>query len=460
MTAIGFLLIYLGGLLGALYAPILGVFAYIVVYFLHPQSRWWGGSIPDLRYGFMLALVVLGAFLLSPGVSRLGSVLSHRVVRLWIALVILNSIAGFWAVNPNVHAEFAINYIKVLVIGVVTICLIDDFKTLVVLMFVILFGEFYLGWEAYNIGRTGGGRLEGIGPPDSPDANGIAALIASCIPWLFAFGLFGNKVMRALSIAFAPFILNAVVLLNSRGAFLAIVAGVGYFLWLLFTDRDAPRQAKRAGFAACLLGVFAFLYLADVTFWERMGTLVGIEMGEDGQLQGDESAVSRTVYWSYGWDMALHNPLGLGTHGFQVESAKVLPKEWLGRTGGGRALHSIWMETLVELGWLGLLLWLLLLHALFRTLRAARAAAAKASNVEAIFYITAVTAGVIVLLVAHTFLDRLRSEMFYWNCVIAVAAERVLTARLAEVGAKREVSSGEPAPDVRRRRSIYWRDVR
>ena len=56
-----------------------------------------------------------------------------------------------------------------------------------------VFGAFYAGYLGWSRGRTGGGRLEGIGTKDVPDANGFAAMIAAIVPIAVYLALHGSR---------------------------------------------------------------------------------------------------------------------------------------------------------------------------------------------------------------------------------------------------------------------------
>ena len=68
---------YALGLAGTFWRPQVGIYFYAAIYFLNPLERWWGSSIPELRYGFMIALATLISFVLHGYLARLKTVLSR-----------------------------------------------------------------------------------------------------------------------------------------------------------------------------------------------------------------------------------------------------------------------------------------------------------------------------------------------------------------------------------------------
>ena len=94
-----------------------------------------------------------------------------------------------------------------------------------------MLGCTYIGYVAKDIGRNSGGRVEGIGMVDTGgDANGVAAALAPSIVVLLYFAWQGSWKVRVLAALCSAYVVNALVLINSRGAFLAVVAGAGLFI--------------------------------------------------------------------------------------------------------------------------------------------------------------------------------------------------------------------------------------
>ena len=65
MTAIAFLVLFIGGASGALLVdPAYGIFMYVLGYFLTPKSRWWWSDLPDLRFAFLISIITMVGFLI------------------------------------------------------------------------------------------------------------------------------------------------------------------------------------------------------------------------------------------------------------------------------------------------------------------------------------------------------------------------------------------------------------
>jgi len=151
--------------------------------------------------------------------------------------------------------------------------------------------------------------------------------------------------------------------------------------------------------AACL-----FLYLADETFFTRMGTLHEVDSADTGG--------HRTDFWMATFDMLKDHPLGAGGAGFQLLSPNYLPPEWL--SGGQRAVHSTWFEVLSEYGYHGLLVFLAYVFSAFNLLRKVRRRLRERSDLYHFFQSVALEASFASLLVAASFINFYYAELIYW----------------------------------------------
>jgi len=66
LTAVFFVLVFFGAiLLTFTRGPIFGVLAYMWTFYNHPPSRWWGESLPDLRWSLLAAAATLLALIMN-----------------------------------------------------------------------------------------------------------------------------------------------------------------------------------------------------------------------------------------------------------------------------------------------------------------------------------------------------------------------------------------------------------
>ena len=116
--------------------------------------------------------------------------------------------------------------------------MIDSAKKLEYSLWAYIIGAAYIGVEARRVGRNGYGRVEGIGTVTTDDANGIAAMLAPTIALLMYYVWRSTSNPKKLMIALlGAYIVNGIVLINSRGSFLGVVACGGYFIMSMLTSK-------------------------------------------------------------------------------------------------------------------------------------------------------------------------------------------------------------------------------
>lgn len=404
ISVIGFLLLILvGGTLCIIKSPFYGILIYEINYFLNPAVRWWYHSVPDLRWAYIIALILLSGFILRYKDfqnNRLMSIPSFR----WLALItVIVFLSQFWAYNIMANHELSIRFYKYLFYAILLYKIIDSEEKLDLFVLVYIIGVFYISWVAWSTGRNSGGRLEGIGPSDGQRVNGTAAVVVTAVPFLIYTILFSSKKwMKYISLVAAAFVLNCLVLLNSRGAFLAAISSSGWIAFAVFRDNGLKNE-KRKMIIGFILGIILFLYLADNVFWDRMSTLKTVKAGEGG--------ATRVLYWFKTFEMLKDYPYGLGGDGYKWASPNYLPKEWLSE--GLRAVHSTWFEVLSSFGYQGIIAFLgyvsstfLFAHKLKKYVRF--------NDNKICLKIVSIEAAFIAYLTAGTFINRFYAELTWW----------------------------------------------
>ena len=419
-----------------------GVFSFILyetVYFFSPNDRWWSYNIPDLRYSFLTVMLMFAAFAIKKfkheSHNRLLSVPQFR----WVyALGLLYSIAWLYAVNPEEHQTAAVNYIKLIIIISVAYKLIDTDKHLDYAIWGYIFGCWYISFLTWQTGRNVGDRVEGIGTVDSPDANGIAAaIVPSLVLCLYYFWLNRNKFSKVLLAIAGVFVANALILINSRGAFLAGATSIAFFMFYMYFSSFQQKYQKLVAIWITMAGLAGVLYLADELFLERMATLKQVEVVEE-----EETGATRIIFWMSAWEMAKDYPFGNGVRGFDHYAPDYIP-EYVdtGRWGRNRSVHSTWFEALTEIGYLGLLVLLLMVHASFRNTRACLATLKEKRELENYFRLLALEAALLCYLIAMSFMNRFRAEILYWLVLYTACAYNIYVLKPTK-GKKIEESAG------------------
>jgi len=149
----------------------------------------------------------------------------------------------------------------------------------------------------------------------------------------------------------APFVVNTIVLCNSRGALMGLAAGG---IAAIFLSRGGVKLKTILG---CILGVGLLLYLADERFLTRQQTILHVE---------DSSAISRTEFWGAALRLIGDYPLGLGGNAFESMVNQYLPNYT------GNAVHNTFLQVGTEWGVLGLLFYLAAFGSVFLMLHRIR----------------------------------------------------------------------------------------
>lgn len=199
-----------------------------------------------------------------------------------------------------------------------------------------------MGWEYVD-------RLSGA-PSDIVNANGLAFIIASIIPfyhYLFCAKGFLYKLMYW---ALLPLLLYTMTLTLSRSGLLAVV--IIYGVVFLKSQQKAILAVLAIG------GVVGFLAILNDVQRDRYLSIV-----DSDHTQSGASAEGRVSGWSRDFEVAMVKPVfghGLGT------SAEA---NW-NFAGETHKSHNLWTEVLQELGFVGLFIWTFYVLEIYRGFRA------------------------------------------------------------------------------------------
>jgi hypothetical protein len=106
-------------------------------------------------------------------------------------LIVLYFITGFYSVFFDIHMNAAFTFLKLGIILSVMYKLCNSPRNLDFIIYAYIFGSWYIGYQAWEVGRDSMGRVEGIGMVDSPDSNGTGAAIAPSL--VFCLYYFWNN---------------------------------------------------------------------------------------------------------------------------------------------------------------------------------------------------------------------------------------------------------------------------
>lgn len=404
LTGLAFLGVYLAGLAMALFRnPVFGFYTYMLAFYGHPPSRWWGSWLPDLRWSLLAAIVTLIGLSRLPHPPGQARWYQNPFAKCLIAYVIILWMQVPLAITPN-HMEGTILFTKYLVLFYIIQRLIVDQRMLEHFAIAHVLGCGYFGYLA--IASDAGGRLEGVGGPGVNDANTLGMHMATGIAFAAALLLRGSRNARIVAFLCAPLILNCIILTQSRGAFLGLVVAGAALMWL------KPPQVRKLFWRYAALGILAFLLLAHDFFYERvLGTFDSVV--EEGTEQLDNSALSRFAIIEAQWNMFLDHPFGGGFDTTTWLSDSYIDVRWHAKEGG-RSSHNTFMSVLVDQGIPGLILFVIVVLSTAFAMRRLRRMDRLGLPPEIGIYRAATGAALACTLISGIFTNYLKAEVQIW----------------------------------------------
>ena len=333
VTAILVLLTYFALLgLALVRHPIYALFAYLFIFYNDPQWNWWGGELPAFRYSLVAAIIGLLRSMSDKFSSDL-SWTSTGVGRVWLLYAIWVWIQLPWAVGFGTHFDGAILFTKYAALSYVIYRVIVDEHTLRMFLWAHVAGCTLFGLRGLLMTFTG--RLEYVGASGVDDSNLLAAHIITGM-MTAGFLFVGSKgVHRWVAFGTLPIMMNAIILTQSRGGFLALgAAGMGAWFY-------SPKKYRPFISVSLVLGACLFLVLANEEFWERVSTI--------GQASRGESTETRLEIIGPQFEMFKDHPFGAGYRGNALLSPKYMPPELMSNVGV-RSAHNTFMAALVDQG--------------------------------------------------------------------------------------------------------------
>jgi O-antigen ligase len=425
-SALAYLLAFFGSLVGGFVRwPLLVLGAYLLAFFGHPPSRWWGYALPDLRWAFTSALFVMIVAIRYTSRNTEKKVwCSDPIIVLVISFVAWMWIQTPWAVDQNTHLEGTVMMSKYLIIIFAMIKLLDTSRSLELFNIMVAAGCAYFGVLAREM-ATSSSRLDGVGGPGVDDSSTLGTMFAVGAMLAIVQLTRGPIWSRIFCLCTLPFTLNGLILTQSRGAFLGLAAG-GAVLALLAPKGDRVKIRLLAA-----VGVVALLFLAQNTFWQRIDTIDA----KDGQR--DFSAETRIVLAQAQLKMFKDHPFGAGHRGTAALSRQYLDLSYMARDRSvpiekrERSSHNTTLSVLVEQGIPGIIIWVALLGTtgvrVVRVLQKANKSEDEEQRRIAL-QISGIAAAMIVVFVSGNFADFLRAEVQFWLWAMLVAATRLLEA--------------------------------
>jgi probable O-glycosylation ligase (exosortase A-associated) len=434
LTTLTWISAYIAGIILAFIHPIYGLFTYFMTYYAHPPLRWWGKHLPDYRWSLIISIITLAAFLLRKNSLPKLSIKKHPQTK-WLIFFLLNTLVvstrAVWVEENRELVEIIIKYTLLYLIIVQTIRTKEHFRYMMIFHII---GIFDWGWNAYVDPQRRAGRLFGIGGPDSLNDNGTASHLLAIMPFMGSVFFTGKRWEKLLCIAALPFVFNTFILANSRGAFVALI--VTGSAGLLITK--GTMRWKTIG--AMLIAGLVFYNLIDEKFVQRQQTIQTYEE--------DNASMERIESWKAAFHLIRDHPLGTGGGGFEALSPIYIPDIVEAHEGEVRNVHNTFLLVASEWGIQGFMLFMaFILSTLWGLLKIRQEAPQTPDGERVRLDSIALILGIVGVLSAGFFFNRLYAESVYWLAAFA-AVLRNIHAQVAEAAIEDpQTHDCPPAPD-------------
>lgn len=406
LTGLLFMAAFAAGCLMALARhPIYGALTYVAMVFLDPPSRWWGETLPDLRWSMLSAVITLIAIAMhkpQPHALRLRSHLAFILVGVLLAYSILQFPL---ALDVAEHKRFIVYYTKFAVASFLLYRSIDTEQHFKWFLGAYIAGCTYLAWVAFS--SYSGGRFDSFGGSGIGDANAGALTLVTGIFLSASMFLYGEKKLRIVLLFVVPFLINSLVMTVSRSGFLALATGGLAFIF--FT----PGQFKPRVIGLSVLGALGFLMLTNPFYWERMETVK--YQGKDVAGVDTGGARRRLVFAQI--KMFERNPLGCGHLCTEFLSPSYLPPQDLSVGVGKRSSHNTLLSMLVDHGVVGAGVYFLTLLWMYRSIRSLHRRAKQLPKLLAML-LPGIAASLTALTVSDQFVPNISYELRFWLMTI------------------------------------------
>jgi len=414
-----------GCLLSIFYHPFLGVLTYIVNYNISPTDHWWGKPLlgMGLRYAQLSAISIAIGLILHNNKIKYKSFLHSQEILMFL-LIFLMWLSHFWGLPPGeLTNQNALKMTKVLIFLLMFSHIVTSKEKYEVVIWTLIILGLYLGYAAYTAPSWAfkGGRLNiGVGGPDFREGNFLGAHFAMLLPFIGIKFLKGGWKSKIICILTAVFVINAIILVRSRGVFIG--CALGFITALAFAVKYMKGKRKKIILWA-ILGIIGVLMLTDPDFWYRMMTLNKAENLEELDL----SAKGRLWAWQAALEMVKQYPLGIGEGNF---------KQYVGEFDEripGKDTHNTYLRCLAELGVPGFIILLMLILNSFLILKKSWEISKIYQFVNWEWHIFALTISLIIFLSCGFFITETYIEEFYWLLMFPVILYRCIE---NEIGGK------------------------
>ena len=319
--------------------PYIGVLVWSWISYMIPHRLAWGFA-NTFPFAQIIGIVTLMSLLIS---SERKTIPINAVTVVWVIFVVWMNITTLFALVPGDAPVEWDRVMKIQLFSFVSLMLMygKDRINLLVGVIVASIGFYAVKGGLFSV-LGGSGRV--YGPPggyfEDNNSMGLAAIMMLPL-MVYLLSLFEKKYLRILMAGAIALTVLAALSTQSRGAFLAIAATVGFLWW---------RSQKKVLVGVLILIAAPVFYLSMPQSWhDRMATISTYE--EDG------SAMGRINAWTFAYNVARERPFVGG--GFRVFEPQMF-QTYAPEPDDFHDAHSIYFQVLGEHGFVGLGLYLAL----------------------------------------------------------------------------------------------------
>lgn len=329
------------------YNPLVGLYLSIFIAF---SGIVWGFEIP---YGFLGVVFLTGiAWLANIFIKRNFSFPLDKQLLYITGFLFFALFSCFFAYDPIFSLGIFVNFLKLVILYFLIICLITEKKHFVIFLNIIIISviiSVLFGFYSLYVGVATGdlvslaARVHGL----TGDPNILANHALFVLP-MFIFGLLHSKSKRIKLVMMAGIFILVLGIITSlsRSGSIGLVFIIGYFFWRL----RGNKKIVIAGGLLILLGLF----LIPSLFWEHLTTLSDISR--------DPSLRWRARLYVGAASLFLEHPItGIGLGNFVLISNQFAGKYLV--------VHNTYLEIAVENGIFGLIMFLLIIFFTFQNFK-------------------------------------------------------------------------------------------
>ena len=354
-------------------------------------------------------------------------------LRTALALVALAVVTAPFSIWPGQTRQFLLLQLPVMAAAAIVCCRISyTWDVLRGIMRILVVAAVALALTA--ILAFHGGRASASA---SYDPNDLAYVLVSTLPMALGFALTARtKAGRLTDAAIIAVLLLALLLTSSRGGLIGLLAMLAVLVllplkrppsggyWLPQVRQSRNRIVLPVVGILCA-STLAWPYLPAETR-ERLSSV--LQLSSDYNMDTTNSD-SRSAIWERGLTAAVRRPVGYGVDTFQMVDVRM--------GGKFRAPHNTYLEVLVELGFLGLLLFIRMYVLSWRALQRVRkrllAAAASEEHDQVVVFARMLQVTLVGNAVSGFFLSMSYSTLLWVLFAVVVACVSLFAATSATV---------------------------